>query len=111
MAKTYKILGQAMPTNNTYADLYVVPAGNSAVTSTLNVCNTTTSNVSFRVLAKINGTTSCVITSQAIVWDAALPAQDALGLTLGMTLAATDKITVFSYQGNVTFTLFGTEIY
>jgi len=30
---------------------------------------------------------------------------------LGMTLAATDKITVYSWQGNVTFTLFGTEIY
>jgi len=110
MAKTYKILGQAAPVNNTYADLYVVPAGNSAVTSTLNVCNTTTSNVSFRVLARIAGAAGNT-TSQAIVWDAALPAQDALGLTLGMTLATTDKITVFSFQGNVTFTLFGTEIY
>lgn len=110
MAKTYKILGQAMPTNNTYADLYVVPAGNSAVTSTLNVCNTSTSNVSFRVYARIAGAAGNTA-SQAIVYDAALPAQDALGLTLGMTLAATDTITVFSFQGNVTFTLFGTEIY
>ena len=111
MAKTYKILGQVMPTANTNVDLYTVPAGNSAVTSTLNVCNTSTSNVTFRVLAKIAGVTSCVATSQAIVWDAALPAQDALGLTLGMTLGATDKIAVYSFQGNVAFTLFGTEIY
>jgi hypothetical protein len=111
MAKTYKILGQAMPTNNTNVDLYTVPAGNSAVISTLNICNTSLSNVTFRVLAKIAGVTSCVATSQAIVWDAALPAQDAIGLTLGMTLGATDKITVYSWQGNVAFTMFGTEIY
>jgi hypothetical protein len=110
MAKTYKILGQAMPINNSNVDLYTVPAGNSAVISTLNVCNTTASNVTFRVLARIAGAAGNTA-SQAIVWDAGLPAQDALGLTLGMTLAATDKITVYSFQGNVTFTLFGTEIY
>jgi hypothetical protein len=109
MPKSYKILGQALPSPNTFTDLYTVPAGNSAVISTLNVCNTTASNVSFRVLARPAGATANV--SHAIVWDAALPAQDAIGLTLGMTLAATDKLTVFSFQGNVAFSLFGTEIY
>ena len=109
MAKNYKILGQSLPSPNTFTDLYTVPAGNSAVISTLNVCNTTASNVTFRVLARPAGANAT--TSQYIVYDAALPAQDAIGLTLGMTLAATDKLTVFSYQGNVAFNLFGTEIY
>lgn len=109
MAKSYKILGQGMPTANTNFDLYTVPAGNSAVTSTLNICNTTASNVTFRVYARPQGAAANL--SQTIVYDAALPAQDAIGLTLGMTLGATDKITVYSWQGNVAFTLFGTEIY
>lgn len=109
MAKTYKILGQGMPTANTYFDLYTVPASNSAVTSTLNVCNTTASNVTFRILVRPQGAVANV--SQAIVFDAALPAQDAIGLTLGMTLGATDKVTVYSWHGNVAFSLFGTEIY
>ena len=109
MATTFKILGQAMPTANTNFDIYTVPAGNSAIISTINVCNTATSNVSFRVFARIAGAAGNT-TSQAIVYDAALPAQDALGLSLGMTLAATDKITVYSFQGNVTFTLFGSEV-
>ena len=109
MAIKYKVLGQSLPNANTFTDLYTVPAGNSAVISTLNVCNTTASNVTFRVLARPAGATAT--TSQYIVYDAALPAQDAIGLTLGMTLAATDKLTVFSYQGNVAFNLFGTEIY
>jgi len=109
MATTFKILGQAMPTNNTYADVYVVPAGNSTIISTINVCNTSLSNVTFRIFARIAGAAGNTA-SQAIVYDAALPAQDALGLSLGMTLAATDKITVYSFQGNVTFTLFGSEV-
>lgn len=109
MATNYKILGQSMPTNNTFTDLYTVPSGNSAVISTLNVCNTTAANVSFRVLARPQGNT--ISAQQYIVYDAALPAQDAIGLTLGMSLGPADKITVFSFQGNVSFTLFGSEIY
>jgi hypothetical protein len=109
MAKSYKILGQGMPPAATNYDLYTVPAGNSAVISTLNVCNTTMSNVTFRVYARPQGAAANL--SQTIVYDAALPAQDAIGLTLGMTLGATDKITVQSFQGNVAFSLFGTEIY
>jgi hypothetical protein len=110
MATTFKILGQAMPTANTNLDIYTVPAGNNTIISTINVCNTSTSNVTFRVFARIAGAAGNT-TSQAIVYDAALPAQDALGLSLGMTLAATDKITVYSFQGNVAFTIFGSEIY
>lgn len=109
MAVVYKILGQAMPAPNTFVDLYTVPAANSAAISTLNVCNTTASNVTFRIYVRPQGATANV--SQAIVFDAALPAQDAIGLTLGMTLGATDKVTVYSWQGNVAFSLFGTEIY
>jgi hypothetical protein len=109
MAKNYKILGQSLPSPNTFTDLYTVPAGNSAVISTLNVCNTSASNVTFRILVRPQGAAANV--SQAIVFDAPLPAQDAIGLTLGMTLGATDKVTVYSWQGNVAFSLFGTEIY
>jgi len=110
MATTFKILGQAMPVANTNLDIYTVPAGNNTIISTINVCNTSTSNVTFRVFARIAGAAGNT-TSQAIVYDAAVPAQDALGLSLGMTLAATDKLTVYSFQGNVAFTLFGSEIY
>lgn len=109
MANTYKVLGQAFPNANTNFSLYTVPAATSAIVSTLNVCNTTASNVTFRILVRPQGAAANV--SQAIVFDAALPAQDAIGLTLGMTLGATDKVTVYSWQGNVAFSLFGTEIY
>ena len=108
MALTYKILGQSLPAANTYTDLYTVPASTQAILSTINVCNLTTSNVTFRIAARRAGV--ALTNSQFIAFDTALAAQDSLGLTLGVTLANTDVITVFSAQGNVSFGLFGTEI-
>lgn len=109
MAKIYKILGQALPSPNTFSDLYTVPAGNSAVISTVNVCNTSASNVTFRLMARKAGNT--IAKSQYLVYDSYLPGVDALGITLGMTLSETDILTGWSTQGNVVFTVFGTEIY
>lgn len=97
-----------MPAANTYGTLYTVPAATNAIASTLNVCNTNASNVGFRIACRPAG--ASLNTSQFIAYDVALGAQDAIGLTLGMTLAQTDVVTVYSYQGNVAFTLFGTEI-
>lgn len=110
MATTFKILGQAQPALQTYYDIYTVPAGNSTIVSTINVCNTATSNATFRVYARIAGAAGNT-TAQAIVFDAPVPAQDALGLSLGITLNASDKLTVYSFTGNVTYTLFGSEVY
>ena len=108
MATTYKILGQSAPVANTYTDMYAVPAATQAVISTLNVCNTNASNVSFRVLAR--QANAAITSKQFIAYDVPIGAQDAIGLTLGMTLGALDVITVHSVQGNVVFNLFGTEI-
>jgi hypothetical protein len=109
MAIKYKVLGQSLPNANTFTDLYTVPAGNSAVISTLNVCNTSASNVTFRAMVRPGG--NAITTQQYIAFEVPVPAQDAIPLTLGISLDATDVITVHSFQGNVTFNLFGTEIY
>ncbi len=109
MPKKYKVLGQSLPVANTFTDLYIVPAGNSAVISTLNVCNTSASNVSFRAMVRPAGNT--ISTQQYVAYDVGIAAQDAISLTLGVTLDATDRVTVFSVQGGVAFNLFGTEIY
>jgi hypothetical protein len=110
----YKILGQVTPAPNTYIDMYAVPAGNSAVISTLNIANLSTANVTFRIAVKQGGIPAAngwPTTKQFIAYDVALPAQDTVGLTMGMTLDATDVVNVLSYQGNVAFNLFGSEIY
>lgn len=109
MATKYKVLGQSLPSANTFTDLYRVPAGNSAVISTLTVCNVSTANVTFRVMIRPAGNT--ISTQQYIAFEVPIPGQDSIPLTLGMTLDSTDVVTVYSFQGSVTFNLFGTEIY
>jgi hypothetical protein len=109
MATTFKVLGQSLPVANTFTTLYTVPAGNSAIISTLNICNTSFSNVTFRAAVRPAGAT--LTTAHYIAHDVALAAADSIALTIGMTLAATDVITVQSFQGNVAFNLFGSEIY
>jgi hypothetical protein len=109
MANTYKVLGQAFPNANTNFSLYTVPAATSAIVSTLNVCNQSLlSNVTFRVAVRPAG--EALASKHYIVYDTALPAQDSIALSLGMTMGNTDVLTVYSYLGNVSFNVFGTEI-
>lgn len=109
MATKIKILGQALPTANTFVDLYKVPVGNSAVVSTLNVCNLANSNNSFRIAARPAGNT--LSAQQYIAFDIPIGSQDAIALTIGMSLNSNDVVTIFSALGNVAYTLFGSEIY
>ena len=108
MATTYKVLGQAFPANNTFTTLYTVPASTQAIISTLNVCNTTASNVTFRAAVRPAGET--LANKHYIIFDSPVPAQDSIAVSLGMTMGNTDVLTVYSWQGNVSFNLFGTEI-
>jgi len=108
MAFSYKVLGQAIPAFNSNVDLYTVPASTSAIISTVNVCNQTTSNVTFRLSIRPAGATGT--SKHFIVYDSPIPAQDTIALSLGMSLGNTDVITAYTFQGNVSFAVFGTEI-
>ena len=108
MAFSYKVLGQAIPAFNSNVDLYTVPASTSAIISTVNVCNQTTSNVTFRLSIRPAGVTGT--SKHFIVYDSPIPAQDTMALSLGMSLGNTDVITAYTFQGNVSFAVFGTEI-
>lgn len=108
MGTVYKVLGQQNPTANTATTLYTVPAATSAITSTLNVCNLSNANVAFSVAVRPAGATLANV--HYLTYNTTLPASDSIGMTLGMTLATTDVVTVSANTGNVTFSLFGTEI-
>ena len=109
MAITYKVLGQAAPAADTLTDVYTVPAGNSAVISTVTVCNQNTSNVAFRLAVRPG---NAVIESKHYVsYDTMVPLTDTLALTLGITLGATDVVSVQINSANVSVNVFGSEIY
>ena len=107
MATIYKVLGQSNPLANTNTTLYTVPGSTSAVCSTLSICNLGTSTT-YRIAIRPAGAT--LENKHYIVYDAAINQYDSVMLTLGITLAATDVVTVYAATANVSFQLFGSEI-
>lgn len=108
MATTYKVLGQVNPSANSDTTLYTVPGSTSAVVSTLNVCNQAATAATFRIAIRPAG--ASLAAQHYIAYDAGVPANDSVALTLGITLAATDVITVRANSTTVSFNVFGSEI-
>ena len=108
MATTYKVLGQVCPVAANLVTLYTVPIANSAVVSTLNVCNQNDSTSAFRIA--VRPANAAITQSHYLAYGTPIPANDSIALTIGVTLAATDVISVYASTANVSFNLFGTEI-
>jgi len=108
MPTIYKILGQTNPAITTNTDLYTVPAATSAVCSTLNIANLAASGATFRVAVIPSG--SSLQAKNYLAYDTVVPANDSIGLTIGVTLGQYDKVQVYSSTISQSFNLFGTEI-
>jgi hypothetical protein len=108
MATTYKVLAQSAPSATTNTDVYTVGSGKSAVVSTITVCNRAATSATYRIAIRVAG--SALSNEEYIAYDAAVPANDTIALTLGITLAATDVVTVYASTANTSFNLFGSEI-
>lgn len=109
MTIAYKILGQTNPSGNVDTTAYTVPAGNSTVISTINVCNQAATAANFRVAVRQAG--AGLTSSQYLVYDAEISSYDTISFTIGVTLAATDVVTVRANSSTISFNLFGSEIY
>jgi len=108
MAITYKVLGQSNPAATTATSLYTVPSATSAVCSTVTICNQASTAGSFRIAVRPAGAT--LSPEHYVAYDTSIPANDVLTMTIGITLATTDVITVYASSANLSFNLFGSEI-
>ena len=108
MPQAHKVLGQSNPAATTLTTLYTVPASTQAVCSTITICNTASSATTYRIAVRPAG--ASIATSQYLAYDAALPANDTATLTLGVTLATTDLISVYAGSASVAFSAYGVEI-
>jgi hypothetical protein len=108
MAITYKILGQANPAANTPTNVYTVPSLKSTVVSTIAICNQSATAAQFSVAVRQAGAAST--SSQYINFGTALPGNDTITISIGITLAATDVVTVSATTSTVSFNVFGSEI-
>lgn len=108
MASTYKVLGQSAPSATVATTLYTVPSATSTVCSTLVVANTAATGASFRIAIRPAG--GALATKHYIAYDTVIAANDSIFLTLGISLATTDVVTVLSSSSTLVFNLFGSEI-
>lgn len=108
MATTYKVLAQSAPAATTNTDIYTVGTGKSAVISTVVIANRANSVGSFRLAVRVGG--AALSNAHYVAYDVAVGANDSTTLTIGMTLAATDIVTVYTSTSNFSINIFGTEI-
>ena len=108
MANYYKVLAQSNPSANTLTAAYTVPSSTSTVVSTVVITNFGPSPASYRISVRPAG--ASIAQRMFIAYDITIPALDSTALTLGITLATTDVVDVYSSTGLVNFNIFGSEI-
>ena len=108
MPTVYKVLGQSAPSATTDTSLYTVPSATSSVVSTIAVANRAATSATFRIAIRPAGET--IANKHYIAYGSTVAANDSITLTLGISLATTDVITVYASTANLSFNAFGVEV-
>ena len=108
MATSYKVLAQSAPAATTATDIYTVPSATEAVVSTIVVANRAAAPATYRIAVRPNGAT--LANQHYIAYDVTVGASDSTTLTLGITMDASDVLTVYASTANLSFNVFGSEI-
>ena len=108
MPTTYKVLGQSNPAATTATTLYTVPSSTSTVVSSISICNLASSSATYRIAVRPAGAT--LANQHYLAYDVTVGASATTIITVGLTLATTDVITVYSSTANLSFAAFGSEI-
>jgi glucose-6-phosphate dehydrogenase assembly protein OpcA len=108
MPTIYKVLGQSNPAATTLTTLYTAPAATQAVVSSIVIANLAASTATFRIAVQPAG--ASIANSQYIAYDITVGASDSTVLTLGLTLAATDVLSVYASTTTIAFSAYGSEI-
>ena len=108
MAYTYKVLAQSAPSATTNTDIYTVGSGKQAIVSTITVANRSASARTYRIAIRPAGAT--LANQHYLAYDVVIAANDTTALTLGVTLTATDVVTVYASTTDLSFGIFGSEI-
>lgn len=108
MSNATKVLGQSAPAATTESSLYQVPPLTQSTASSIVICNRNTVPATFRVyVAPSNAATN---NQQYLYYNQILEANSTFIATIGITLATTDAVRVWSSDGFTSFNLFGVEV-
>jgi len=105
MAK--KVLGQSNPAATTATTLYTVPSAKEAVISSISIANLASSSATYRIAVRPAGAT--LANQHYLAYDVTVGAADTTIITVGITLATTDVVTIYASTANLAFSAFGDE--
>ena len=109
MAETLKVLGQVSPSATTNTVLYTVPSSRQTVISTLAVCNRASTAATFRLIVQAAADISTVGNKQYLAYDTVVAKNDTTFITVGLTLAAGDRVQVYASTTDISFSAYGSE--
>jgi hypothetical protein len=107
MATTYAVLGQVVGTA-ALQSLYTAGASEQAVISTVTIANRGTAAATYRLAVRPDG--ESIANKHYIAYDASVPGNDTIALTLGITMDGNDVLSCYSSTTDITFNAFGAEI-
>ena len=93
--------------STTATTLYTVPALKEAVVSSISICNLASSSATYRIAIRPAGAT--LANTHYLAYDVTVGAADTTIITVGITLATTDVITVYASTANLVFHAYGDE--
>ena len=107
MPINYRLLGQSAPSATTLTSLYTCGSGIQTVVSSITIANRGTVSATYRLAVRDNG--DSIAPQHYLAFDASVPANDTIALTLGVVLEQNDVLSVFASTADCTFQAFGAE--
>jgi len=107
MANAYKVLGQVADASANDVTL-VADQNGETIVSTIVIANREAATNTFNIAVRPGGAT--LANEHYLAYQSNIVANDSITLTLGITLADNDIITVGASDANVSFSAFGTVI-
>jgi hypothetical protein len=108
MPNTYKSPAQLVPTAQTLTTLYTVPADTQTVTSNIHVCNLGATTASIRVAVRPDN--ASIADQHYLFYGLTIVPNDTVEFGHGITMDATDVMSVWSSTGSVAFNLSYAEV-
>lgn len=108
MPTTYKSPAQLEPAANTLSSLYVVPANTQAVVSNIHACNLGATSASIRVAVRPDG--AAIADQHYLFFGLTVTSFDTIEFGHGITMDASDVMSVWSSTGSVSFNLSYAEV-
>jgi hypothetical protein len=110
MASSYKVLGQLDLTDATLTTLHTCPSATETVVSTIIIANRNAAADTFRLALRTDG--DAISDKHYLAYDVPIAANDSTTLTLGITMSATDVLSVRAggTASDLSINAFGAEV-